>query len=159
MCNKSSPYYPDKKKGSTNRLFISTFAGVCRSEGVICFVLRRERDYLRFATVIPGWGFRSVKEVPHFVRIFHSRPLWKARLRYSADSYFCRTFKFLRFPCSRERKMLPATPRAPLLLTWRRERDSNPRRCDPQRFSRPPHSTALPSLRLELLARQDTNKF
>ena len=29
----------------------------------------------------------------------------------------------------------------------RRERDSNPRTCDSQRFSRPPHSTALPSLR------------
>ena len=28
----------------------------------------------------------------------------------------------------------------------RRERDSNPRRCYPQRFSRPPHSTALPFL-------------
>jgi hypothetical protein len=28
----------------------------------------------------------------------------------------------------------------------RRERDSNPRRCDPQWFSRPPHSTTLPSL-------------
>ena len=28
----------------------------------------------------------------------------------------------------------------------RRERDSNPRRCDPQRFSRPPQSTTLPSL-------------
>ena len=31
-------------------------------------------------------------------------------------------------------------------LIPRRERDSNPRRCDPQRFSRPPQSTALPSL-------------
>ena len=30
--------------------------------------------------------------------------------------------------------------------SWRRERDSNPRRCDPQRFSRPPQSTTLPSL-------------
>ena len=29
----------------------------------------------------------------------------------------------------------------------RRERDSNPRRCYPQRFSRPPQSTTLPSLR------------
>ncbi len=34
-------------------------------------------------------------------------------------------------------------------LVWRRERDSNPRTCDSQRFSRPPHSTALPSLRRE----------
>ena len=32
------------------------------------------------------------------------------------------------------------------LLFQRRERDSNPRRCDPQRFSRPPQSTTLPSL-------------
>ena len=30
----------------------------------------------------------------------------------------------------------------------RKERDSNPRRCDPQRFSRPPHSTTLPSFRV-----------
>ena len=29
---------------------------------------------------------------------------------------------------------------------WRRERDSNPRIVAHQRFSRPPHSTALPSL-------------
>ena len=29
---------------------------------------------------------------------------------------------------------------------WRRERDLNPRRCYPQRFSRPPQSAALPSL-------------
>src|ERR1700742_4245769 len=32
---------------------------------------------------------------------------------------------------------------------WRRERDSNPRKCYLQRFSRPPQSTALPSLRRE----------
>lgn len=31
----------------------------------------------------------------------------------------------------------------------RRERDSNPRTFDSQRFSRPPHSTALPSLRVQ----------
>ena len=31
-------------------------------------------------------------------------------------------------------------------LFLRRERDSNPRRCYPQRFSRPPQSTTLPSL-------------
>ncbi len=30
---------------------------------------------------------------------------------------------------------------------WRRERDSNPRNLSAQRFSRPPHSTTLPSLR------------
>ncbi len=30
----------------------------------------------------------------------------------------------------------------------RRKRDSNPRRCYPQRFSRPPHSTALPFLQM-----------
>ena len=35
-------------------------------------------------------------------------------------------------------------------MLWRRERDSNPRRFHPQRFSRPPHSTALPSLQIEL---------
>ena len=28
----------------------------------------------------------------------------------------------------------------------RRKRDSNPRRCDPQQFSRLPHSTTLPFL-------------
>jgi hypothetical protein len=36
-----------------------------------------------------------------------------------------------------------------LPFDWRRERDSNPRRLSPQRFSRPPHSTALPSLRAQ----------
>ena len=35
-----------------------------------------------------------------------------------------------------------------LAALLRRERDSNPRRCDPQRFSRPPQSTTLPSLRM-----------
>ncbi len=30
----------------------------------------------------------------------------------------------------------------------RRKRDSNPRRCDPQQFSRLPHSTTLPFLRV-----------
>ena len=35
------------------------------------------------------------------------------------------------------------------LFFVRRERDSNPRTCDSQRFSRPPNSTALPSLRRE----------
>jgi hypothetical protein len=38
-------------------------------------------------------------------------------------------------------------PKMNLDGTRRRERDSNPRRLAPQRFSRPPHSTALPSLR------------
>ena len=33
-----------------------------------------------------------------------------------------------------------------LKKTQRRKRDSNPRRCDPRWFSRPVHSTALPSL-------------
>ena len=35
----------------------------------------------------------------------------------------------------------------------RRERDSNPRRCYPQRFSRPPQSTTLPSLQVLDLSR------
>ena len=34
------------------------------------------------------------------------------------------------------------------LVFWRRERDSNPRKLSLQRFSRPPHSTALPSLHI-----------
>ncbi len=34
----------------------------------------------------------------------------------------------------------------PHFYLLRRERDSNPRRCYPQRFSRPPQSTTLPSL-------------
>src|SRR5690606_31265430 len=32
-------------------------------------------------------------------------------------------------------------------FTSRRVSDSNPRTCDSQRFSRPPHSTTLPTLR------------
>ena len=37
---------------------------------------------------------------------------------------------------------------------WRRDRDSNPGRLSPQRFSRPPHSTTLPPLHI-ILAPQD----
>ena len=33
-----------------------------------------------------------------------------------------------------------------LQLKWRRVRDSNPRNLSAQRFSRPPHSTTLPTL-------------
>ena len=40
-------------------------------------------------------------------------------------------------------RLLPA-PRS----RWRKERDSNPRRLSPQRFSRPPRSTAPPSFRI-----------
>ena len=40
--------------------------------------------------------------------------------------------------------------------SWRRKRDSNPRRCDPQQFSRLPHSTTLPFL-LECLIRYSLN--
>ena len=36
------------------------------------------------------------------------------------------------------------------LFAWRRERDSNPRKLSLQRFSRPPHSTALPSFHIEI---------
>lgn len=36
---------------------------------------------------------------------------------------------------------------APLKSDWRKERDSNPRTLADQRFSRPPRSTTLPSLR------------
>ena len=37
-------------------------------------------------------------------------------------------------------------PRLPSRFLLRRERDSNPRTCYSQWFSRPPHSTTLPSL-------------
>ena len=43
-------------------------------------------------------------------------------------------------------------------LKLRRERDSNPRRCDPQRFSRPPQSTTLPSL-LEYFIQQSASRL
>ena len=36
------------------------------------------------------------------------------------------------------------------LFVWRKVRDSDPRRLAPQRFSRPPHSTALPTFRIEI---------
>ena len=45
-----------------------------------------------------------------------------------------------------------------LLVFWRRERDSNPRTCYSQRFSRPPHSTALPSLRRKSKVSSIANK-
>jgi hypothetical protein len=37
-------------------------------------------------------------------------------------------------------------PTTELWVLERRKRDSNPRRCDPQQFSRLPHSTTLPFL-------------
>ena len=43
----------------------------------------------------------------------------------------------------KKRAMLPS-------FLWRRERDSNPRIVAHQRFSRPPHSTALPSFHVEI---------
>ena len=44
----------------------------------------------------------------------------------------------------------PSNPRS----RWRKERDSNPRRLSPQRFSRPPRSTAPPSFRIGRRKRQ-----
>ena len=44
--------------------------------------------------------------------------------------------------------------RAAPFYFWRKERDSNPRRLSPQRFSRPPRSTAPPSFRIGRLKRQ-----
>lgn len=39
-------------------------------------------------------------------------------------------------------------------MKWPGERDSNPRRCDPQRFSRPPLSTTQPSPALETIKKK-----
>ena len=44
--------------------------------------------------------------------------------------------------------------RAAPFYFWRKERDSNPRRLSPQRFSRPPRSTAPPSFRIGRRKRQ-----
>ena len=41
---------------------------------------------------------------------------------------------------------LSGRPFSDCVSKWRRERDSNPRNLSAQWFSRPPHSTALPSL-------------
>ena len=53
--------------------------------------------------------------------------------------------------CLCESKLPSAIKHKTQAIAWvfalRRMRDSNPRRCDPQRFSRPPHSTTLPILR------------
>ncbi len=40
------------------------------------------------------------------------------------------------------------SPYAKLVKFWRRDRDSNPRTLSGQRFSRPPLSTAQPSLHI-----------
>ena len=56
-----------------------------------------------------------------------------------------RCVRHFSFPSALASKLatLPETKNAPigalLLFVWRRERDSNPRTCDSQRFSRPPH--------------------
>jgi hypothetical protein len=65
-------------------------------------------------------------------------------------SHYVRHFSF---PSALASKLatLPETKNAPigalLFFVWRRERDSNPRTCNSQQFSRLPQSTALPSLR------------
>ena len=61
----------------------------------------------------------------------------------------CRNFIFTApIKASFERSVNKNCPeRGNSIMVLRRERDSNPRRLAPQRFSRPPHSTALPSLR------------
>ena len=60
-------------------------------------------------------------------------------LRYKEWSFFKK--HITNFP----QKQTPANSRGLQRLS-RRKRDSNPRRCDPQQFSRLPHSTTLPFL-------------
>ena len=56
---------------------------------------------------------------------------------------------FYYFTCFKEelhiKLKLPLKKRGSFV--WRRARDSNPRTCNSQRFSRPPRSTTLPALR------------
>ena len=57
---------------------------------------------------------------------------------------FSLSFRRLWFePCLRQKERAQRAP-----SFWRKERDSNPRRLSPQRFSRPPRSTAPPSFRI-----------
>ena len=53
-------------------------------------------------------------------------------------------------PSPEHKKAPAAICRRSLVFLWRKERDLNPRRYDPQRFSRPPHSAALPSFLIGL---------
>ena len=59
-------------------------------------------------------------------------------------------FRFAPFCAHAKTRGNEKSPNLGLLLR-RRERDSNPRTFNSQRFSRPPHSTALPSLRMFLV--------
>ena len=93
----------------------------------LCWLLnlRRERDCPRFART--SGDSTSKKKCRGFAPYhFSLLSLWKVN-----------------FPRSINEKC----PIKGHLFFVRRERDSNPRTCDSQRFSRPPHSTALPSLR------------
>ena len=97
------------------------FASLC----IFCFPLwRRERDCLR----------RSL-----------SRVASNQRMSVRFAHFHFRFFASLKQAWRGYKTKMPAN--AGHSLIWRRERDSNPRRLSPQRFSRPPHSTALPSLR------------
>ncbi len=98
-----------------------------------------------------------------FEAVCHAEPVeaWLLRWDYSASpreprrggfkpkspgSFVARSFFRIRPLELRSDFRIRKKPRNSGLFGLRRERDSNPRRFNPQRFSRPPHSTALPSL-------------
>ncbi len=89
------------------------------------------------------------------IQRFYERGVMPIRSSSVSSAGFCLIF-FSRGPrfFFKENRFTPKNHEIPLFMKgtgvqkWRRERDSNPRRLSPQRFSRPPQSTALPSLRV-----------
>ena len=68
-----------------------------------------------------------------------------------AFHYFLHKHLSYKLGFTRSHPSLSYTQKSCKLVTYsflRKERDSNPRRCDPQRFSRPSQSTTLPSFQL-----------
>ena len=81
-----------------------------------------------------------------------SSATWVTHRILYTDSYTCVVHYMKKFGKSKKifilmRKKSPLFLEGIFLYSWRRDRDSNPGWVAPWRFSRPLHSTALPSLR------------
>ena len=75
----------------------------------------------------------------------------KGNLSEKKTELLSQSFVFCFFAVYKNKFLTPLETKKPELpfrfFSLRRKRDSNPRRCDPQQFSRLPHSTTLPFLR------------
>jgi hypothetical protein len=116
---------------------------------------------MRHETILARLKFISLKNADDYkdISVFKRKRdyLWcslESTLAYNKAQNCCRNFwPFLFTPLQRHtfdvrKKKKPNFFSEIELCSKRRKRDSNPRRCDPQQFSRLPHSTTLPFLQV-----------